>query len=127
MYYKLGQDFDTNWGSFVLLQIVANILTNWGRPPMNSWGKCYQNLGKLLRFRAIFVSKWGSYNKLEKIYYKFLQILQFRVFITNLGITGSAANLVHLYTHAIKPLSIKSKIKKFNPFMHNVVKWPNIP
>ena len=27
MYYKLGQDCVTNWGSFVLLQIRANAVT----------------------------------------------------------------------------------------------------
>ena len=30
MYYKLGQACVTNWGSFVLLQIRANVVTNWG-------------------------------------------------------------------------------------------------
>ena len=30
MYYKLGQARVTNWGSFVLLQIRANVVTNWG-------------------------------------------------------------------------------------------------
>ena len=28
MYYKLGQACVTNWGSFVLLQIRANVVTN---------------------------------------------------------------------------------------------------
>ena len=31
MYYKLGQACVTNWGSFVLLQIRANVVTNWDR------------------------------------------------------------------------------------------------
>ena len=30
MYYKLGQGCVTNWGRFVLLQIRANVGTNWG-------------------------------------------------------------------------------------------------
>ena len=30
MYYKLGQAFVKNWGSFVLLQIGASVATNWG-------------------------------------------------------------------------------------------------
>ena len=30
MYYKLRQAYVTNWGSFVLLQIRANVVTNWG-------------------------------------------------------------------------------------------------
>ena len=30
-YYKLGQlRFNTNWGSFILLQIEASVITNWG-------------------------------------------------------------------------------------------------
>ena len=29
MYYKLRQAFVTNRGSFVLLQIRANVVTNW--------------------------------------------------------------------------------------------------
>ena len=29
MYYKWGQACVTNWGSFVLLQIRANVVTNW--------------------------------------------------------------------------------------------------
>ena len=28
MYYKMGQACVTNWGSFVLLQIRANVVTN---------------------------------------------------------------------------------------------------
>ena len=55
MYYKLGQACVTNWGSFVLLQIRANVVTNW-----------------------------GSYYKLGKIYYKLGQnLLQIGAGITN--------------------------------------------
>ena len=31
MYYKLGQTCVTNWDSFILLQIRANVITNWGK------------------------------------------------------------------------------------------------
>ena len=31
MYYKLGQAYVTNWDSFLLLQIRAKVVTNWGR------------------------------------------------------------------------------------------------
>ena len=31
MYYKLGQAGITNWGSFGLLQIRANVIAKWGR------------------------------------------------------------------------------------------------
>ena len=44
MYYKLGQACVTNWGGFVLLQIRANVVTNWGS---------YYKLGQhLLQFGA---------------------------------------------------------------------------
>ena len=29
MYYKSGQACVTDWGSFVLLQIKENVVTNW--------------------------------------------------------------------------------------------------
>ena len=50
MYYKLGQACVTNWGSFVLLQIRANIVTNWGSFIITNW--------------ASVVTNWGSYYKL---------------------------------------------------------------
>ena len=52
MYYKLGQACDTNWGSFVLLKIRANIVTV-GAP-------------LLLQIGASVVTDWGSYSKLEQ-------------------------------------------------------------
>ena len=39
MYYKLGQACVTNWGSFVLLQIRANVFTNWGSFIIVNYGK----------------------------------------------------------------------------------------
>ena len=38
MYYKLEQDFVTNWGSFALLQIRANVGTIWGSFIITNWG-----------------------------------------------------------------------------------------
>ena len=46
MYYKLGQACVTNWGSFVLLQIRANVVTNWGSFVITIWGKCCYKLGQ---------------------------------------------------------------------------------
>ena len=57
MYYKLGQACITNWGSFVLLQIRANIVKNWGRAIFTNWGKCRYKLGKLLQIRATVIAK----------------------------------------------------------------------
>ena len=63
MYYKLGQDCVTNWGSFVLLQIRPNVVTNWGSFINTNWGKCFTN--------------WDSYYKLGQ------PLLQNRTAITN--------------------------------------------
>ena len=73
MYYKLGQACVTNWGSFILLQIRANVVTNWGS---------YYKLGQPLLQNRVAITNWG------KIYYKLGQVLQIRAIITNWGITG---------------------------------------
>ena len=52
MYYKLGQACVTNWGSFLLLQIMANIVKNWGT--------------SLLQIRATVITKYSSFYKLGK-------------------------------------------------------------
>ena len=62
----------TNWGSFVLLQIRANVVTNWG--------SCYKS-GQPLIHNTAAITNWG------KIYYKLGQVLQIRAIITNCGIT----------------------------------------
>ena len=77
MYYNLVQACVTNWGSFVLLQIRANVVTNWGSFIITNWGKCCYKLRQpLLRNRAA-ITNWG------KIYYKLGQVLQIRAIITN--------------------------------------------
>ena len=50
MSYKLGQTCVTNWGSLVLLQIRANVVTNW--------------VASLLQFGASIVTNWGRYYEL---------------------------------------------------------------
>ena len=52
MYYKLGQACVTNWGSFLLLQIMANVVKNWGT--------------SLLQIRATVITKYSSFYKLGK-------------------------------------------------------------
>ena len=71
MHYKLGQTCVTNWGSFVLLQIRANVVTNWGS---------YYKLGQPLLQNRAAITNWG------KMYYKLGQVLQIRAIITNWGI-----------------------------------------
>ena len=80
MYYTLGQDCVTNWGSFVLSQIRVNVVTNWGRFIITNWGSYYKLGPPLLQNRAA-TTNWG------KIYYKLWQVLQIRAIITNWDIT----------------------------------------
>ena len=42
MYYILGQACVTNWGNYVLLQIRANVVTNWGSFIITNWGSYYK-------------------------------------------------------------------------------------
>ena len=56
-------------GSFILLQIRASIVTNWGsyyklgqpflqnRAAITNWGKMYCKLGQVLQIRAI-ITNW---------------------------------------------------------------------
>ena len=76
MYYKLGQGCVTNWGSLVLLQVTANVVTNWG--------KCCYKLGQLLQFRATVITKQGSYYKLGQVL-QIRAIIKKYVCITNWG------------------------------------------
>ena len=70
MYYKLGQACITNWGSFVFLQIRANVFKNWaasllqiGVSVVTNWGNCYYKIGQLLQIGAKFITNWGRYYK----------------------------------------------------------------
>ena len=64
MYYKSQQACVTNWGSFVLLQIRANVITNWGSFISTTWDKCGYKLGQPLLQNRAAVTNWG------KMYYK---------------------------------------------------------
>ena len=66
MYYKLGQACVRSWGGFVLLQIRANIVTNWGSFIITNWGKGCYKLGQVLQIRTTVIGKYGSYYKLEQ-------------------------------------------------------------
>ena len=69
-YYKLGQTLKI--GAALLLQIGANVITNWGS---------YYKLGQPLLQNRAAITNWG------KMYYKLGHALQIRAFITNWGIT----------------------------------------
>ena len=66
MYYKLGQACVTNWDSFVLLQIRANVVTNWGSFIITNWGSYYKLGQPLLQNRAA-ITNWGRYYKLGQL------------------------------------------------------------
>ena len=76
MYYKLGQACVTNWSSFVLLQIRANVVTNWGSFIITNWGSYYK-LGQSLFKNRAAITNCG------KIYYKLGQVLQISAVFTN--------------------------------------------
>ena len=69
MYYKLRQPFVTHWSSFVLLQIEANVLINWGSPVITNWGSYYKLGQPLLQNGAVITNR-------NKIYYKLGEVLQ---------------------------------------------------
>ena len=83
MHYKLWQACVTNWGSFVLLQIRANVVANWDvsllqitASVVTNWGS-YSKLGQSLLQNRATITNWG------KMYYKLTQVLQIRAIITN--------------------------------------------
>ena len=65
MYYKLGQACVTNWDSFVLLQIRANVVTNWGSFIITNWGRFCYKLGQLLQFRTTVITTQLGQNLLQ--------------------------------------------------------------
>ena len=79
MYQKLGQSCVTNWGSFVSLQIRANVVTSQGSFIITNQGSCCYKLGQLLQIRATTITKQGSYYKLGQ------NLLQIRAGIPNQG------------------------------------------
>ena len=64
----------TNWRSFVLLQIRANVVTNWGS---------YYKLGQPLLQNRAAITNWG------KMYYKLGQVSQIRAIITNWSVADA--------------------------------------
>ena len=63
-----------------MLQIRANVVTNWGSFIITNWGSYYKLGQPLLQNRAA-ITNWG------KMYYKLGQVLQIRAIITYWGIT----------------------------------------
>ena len=57
MHYKLWEACAINWGSFVLLQIKANVVKNSGSFIITSWEKYCYKLGHLLQIRGTAITK----------------------------------------------------------------------
>ena len=70
MYYKLGQACVTNWGTFVLLQIRANVVTNWGRFIITKWGKYCYKFGQLYNLEQPLLQNRAALINWSKMYYK---------------------------------------------------------
>ena len=69
MYYKLGQACVTNWSSFVLLQIRANTVTNWGSLVITNWGKCCYKMGQPLQIGQPLLQNRADITNWGKTYY----------------------------------------------------------
>ena len=72
----MGQGFITNWGIFVLLQIGASVISNWGSlilqngaDVITNWNSYYK-LGQPLLQIGAAITNWG------KLYYKLGKLLQ---------------------------------------------------
>ena len=96
MYYKLGQACVTNSGSFVLLQIRVNVVTNWD---------------------SFITTNWGSYYKLGNRYYKIGELLQIGAGITNLG---NYCKLGHNKCHLLLLFIPTSLLNSFWCFLSNL-------
>ena len=57
MHYKLWEACAINWGSFVLLQIKANVVKNSGIFIIINWEKYCYKLGQLLQIRGTAITK----------------------------------------------------------------------
>ena len=57
MYYKLGQACVTNWGTFVLLQIRANVVTNLGQVHYYKMGEVLLLIWAAIQIRATAITK----------------------------------------------------------------------
>ena len=101
MYYKLVQACFTNWGSFVLLQIRANVATNRGSFIITNWGKCCYKLGQLLQIRATVITKQGSYYKLGQ------NVLQIGAGITNQDNYYKLGHTIYLHRYILGQYNLK--------------------
>ena len=91
MYYKLGQAYITNWGSFII----------------SNWGKCCYKSWQLFQIRATAIAKQSSFYKLGK------HLLKIRAVITN---QGSYYKLGHNKCYQI----FKNETKNFIGFFKKI-------
>ena len=84
IYYKLEQDFITNWSSFVLLQIGVSVITNWGSLVITKWGRRITNWSSHYKLGQPLLQIGAAITNWDKLYYKLGQLLQIGAnFITN--------------------------------------------
>ena len=87
IYYKLGQACVTNWGSFVLLQIRADVVTNRDSFIITNWASVVTNWDSYYKLEQPLLQNRAAITNWDKIYYKLGQVLQIRAIITNWSIT----------------------------------------
>ena len=70
MYYKLGQSCVTNLGTFVILQIRANVVTSWGSFIITNWTSAVTSLGSYYKLGESLLQKRAAITNWGKMYYK---------------------------------------------------------
>ena len=110
MYNKLGQTCITNWGSFVLLQIRSNVITNWVQLHYHKLGQVllqigaaitnqgyrYYKIGQLLQIGPKFITNWSKYDKLSNNGYP--NLLQLPQVVTTLASICNKTKLLQFVT-----------------------------
>ena len=61
---QIGVRFYYKQGSFVLLQVGASVITNWGSLVTTKWDRRYYKLGQTLLQIRVAITNWGNYYKL---------------------------------------------------------------
>ena len=79
----MGRGFITNWGIFVLLQIGASVVTNWGSLILQNGADAITNLGSYYKLGQPLLPIGVAIANWDKLYYKLGQLLQIGAIITN--------------------------------------------
>ena len=90
MNYKLEQVYVINWGSFVLLQIRANVVTNWDSFFSKNWGKFITNWRSCYKLGQLLLQNRAAIANRGRICYKLWQVLHIRAIIRTCDITSAS-------------------------------------